>query len=126
MSKGDASWEELNKHLQEAMKQGNFSTMSYLYFLMAEQRAKEGKSFFEFLQLARKMELENYKRANIEEVEMLTAGDESCESCKPLSGKILKIEKALKEMPIPRKDCTHELDKGITGWCRCTYLPVVG
>ena len=41
-----------------------------------------------------------------------------------MMGKVLVIDDALKEMPIPVKDCTYWIEKrkGKHGWCRCRYV----
>lgn len=57
-------------------------------------------------------------------VQILTS-DNSCPECKKLEGKILTIEQALSQMPIPCNNCTFELEDGKPGWCRCTYIPIV-
>jgi hypothetical protein len=46
-----------------------------------------------------------------------------CEYCEKMGGKIYTIEKALKEMPIPAKRCTHKLN-GKRGFCRCIWVSV--
>ncbi|MFA6973186.1 MAG: hypothetical protein WC238_00405 [Parcubacteria group bacterium] len=52
-------------------------------------------------------------------VEILAAHN-SCEKCKSQQGKIYTVEEAIKTRPLPCKECDHE-----TGYCRCTYMPVI-
>ena len=53
-------------------------------------------------------------------VEIL-ASDNSCENCKSQNGKIYSIGDAIKNKPLPCKECNNE----VYGYCRCTYLPVI-
>lgn len=55
----------------------------------------------------------------ISKVEILAAPD-SCKHCKSRQGKIFTVEEAIKTRPLPCKECDHE-----TGYCRCTYVPVI-
>jgi hypothetical protein len=52
-------------------------------------------------------------------VEIMATYD-SCEKCKSQQGKIFTVEEAIKTRPLPCKECDHE-----TGYCRCTYVPVI-
>lgn len=53
-------------------------------------------------------------------VEIL-ASDNSCKYCKSQNGKIYSISDAIKNKPLPCKNCNNE----VYGYCRCTYLPVI-
>lgn len=55
----------------------------------------------------------------ISKVEILASPD-SCEHCKSRQGKIYTVEEAIKTRPLPCKECDHE-----SGYCRCTYVPVI-
>ena len=48
----------------------------------------------------------------------------SCEGCQKLNGRMLTIDEALREKPIPYQNCSHEIEKGKPGWCLCHYQPV--
>lgn len=69
--------------------------------------------------------LERYQNSGVKRVSISSAGDGSCPACRKQSGKVYLIEDALKEMPIPCKDCTFDFH-GVhakVGWCRCVYIP---
>jgi hypothetical protein len=69
---------------------------------------------------AERMRLLKYKQEGLNKVRI--AGSGRCPACINLIGKVLIIDEALKEMPIPVKDCTFKLH-GIPGWCSCRYIP---
>lgn len=85
-----------------------------------KQEWKEMHAFY-------KKELERYKKDGlVTKVEILTAGDTSCEYCKELSGKLFDINEALEKRPLPCKECIHKIKSSdTTGWCRCCYGPHV-
>ncbi len=68
-----------------------------------------------------RMRLLEYMRSGLELVRVVSVG--GCQACIDMMGKVLTINEALKEMPIPVKDCTFKLHGKIPGWCRCRYIP---
>lgn len=68
--------------------------------------------------------LRRYQKSGVKRVKISSAGEASCPACREQSGKVYLIEDALKEMPIPCKNCTFDLHGGRTsiGWCRCVYI----
>lgn len=64
--------------------------------------------------------LMSYGQSNIVSGVEILATKDSCEYCKKQQGKVYSIKNAIKNNPLPCKKCNHE-----TGYCRCTYLPVV-
>lgn len=61
-----------------------------------------------------------YKQSGSEKVRIVSVG--GCQACIDMMGKVLTIDDALKEMPIPVKECTFKLHGKIPGWCRCRYV----
>ena len=117
-SQGDIVWAILSERLLSAMKQGNWQEMKMLYWQQARLLYELGSEFLIVLQEAAKCELRDYQLAGLKKVEVLTAGEQSCDKCSALNGKVFTIEQALEVMPIPVGDCGK-------GWCRCLYAPVV-
>ena len=70
--------------------------------------------------------LRRYQKGGVKQVKISAVGD-SCPACQAQNKKIYLIEDALKEMPIPCKDCTFDLhgEHASVGWCRCVYVPVI-
>ena len=89
-------------------------------------RRHAGRGFFHILQQSRRMELTRYKQDGfVDNVQVLTAGDASCEACRRLEGRIFTLDEALEQMPIPSEDCTFDFQgTGQPGWCRCLYSAV--
>ena len=67
-----------------------------------------------------RMRLLEYKRSGLEKVRVVSVG--GCLECIDIMGKVLTIDDALKEMPLPVKECTFKLHGKIPGWCRCRYV----
>lgn len=120
LSEADKNWRDFNKQLLQAFKQSDYSAASSLYFEMALQLYKEGKKFFPPLQDSAKMKILSLKQSGVIKSLEILAGD--CPSCQKLSGKKYSFDQALKEMPIPNKDCSFELESGKPGWCRCMWI----
>ncbi|MHC3130322.1 MAG: hypothetical protein IBV52_09640 [Candidatus Bathyarchaeota archaeon] len=118
-SQGDIVWAILNERLLSAMKKNDWQQMKMLYWEQARLLYEQGKEFLRLQQEAARCELRNYQSSGVvKKVEILTAGDQSCEKCNALNSKVFTIKQALEIMPIPVEDCEK-------GWCRCLYLPVV-
>lgn len=86
----------------------------------------EGKDTYQFLFNVRKTELTNLKKSKIvQKVKIITGAKqgeiESCPECKAMQGKIFTIDEALKQMPIPNKNCTCKIYDKTRGLCRCIY-----
>jgi hypothetical protein len=128
-SEGDIIWGLSNQLLGEAMKEGDWHRIKMIYFEQALFLHQSGKDCFRLLQESKKCELREYQQRGkdvVKKVEVLTAIDKSCPDCQKLVGKIFTIEEALKEMPIPAKDCSYKINpEAPTGWCRCCYVPVI-
>lgn len=101
----------------------DYGKISGLYFDQALFLYEGNTPFFGALQESNIMMLMRFQKQGIKKVEIPSCED-SCEHCRKQGGRILTVNQALKEMPIPRKGCTHELEKGKPGWCRCAYQPV--
>ena len=125
-SEADVVWSLFHEALGGSMKSGDLQALKMLYLEMALFLCEEGRDFFHLLQQSRRMELTHYKQSGfVNNVQILTAGDASCETCQQLQGKVLTLDEALEQMPIPCKECTSELRQGRPGWCRCCYAPVI-
>jgi hypothetical protein len=120
----DTLWSIFNKSVLS--KPNDFSYLKGLYYEMALFKNEIGKNPFNCLKQSARFDLLGYKKTPdgvIKGVEILTSSD-SCEACSPLKGKFYTINEALKEMPIPNKNCVF-CDHGLRNFCRCEYLPVL-
>lgn len=107
------------------MKINDFYRLGLTYYEMAKLLEKEGKNSEKFKEFGYQMklksqqaELEGYKNSGIMKFEIRSI-DTSCDACKKLNGKIIEIEDAILNNPIPVKECQHKYG------CRCVYLAVV-
>jgi len=126
-SESNTLWGVSNFLSEEAIRMKDWHKMKMLYFNMALFLHQESKDCFKILQEVARCELKNEQKSGVvERVEILTAGDQSCSACQELAGKILTIEEALRDMPIPVKICSFKLNpEAPSGWCRCCYVPVI-
>ena len=115
-------WSLFSKKLIVIAKSGDYRAMSDIYYSQANFLVKEGKNPYEMLHESKKMELLDYKKQGLKKVEISWSGN-ACDSCKKLDGKTMTINKAIKSMPLPNKNCSMDVfGKGVS-WCRCIYLP---
>jgi len=124
----DILWDLFNQIVIKLSKENATpQAFSMLYYDMAlfldEENRKESSSL---LQQASKFKLLDYKRSAIVKCVEILAAPNSCESCLKQNGEKFTIEKALKDLPIPNKQCTYHLrPKRKYSFCRCTWLPIV-
>jgi hypothetical protein len=70
---------------------------------------------------SQKKSLIEYKKSGVVKyVEIISAGETSCQACKRLNGKRFRLKDELHNPTLPVKNCT-----GGYGYCRCCYVPVV-
>lgn len=117
-SSQDVLWSLFNQLI--ANKRNDLQTLKTIYYEMALFLNEIGKDSFTVLQNHAKMDLLILKLAGIKKVQIIARG--SCERCQLLQDRIFTIEEALEKMPIPVKECTHELSIGRLGFCRCCYV----
>jgi uncharacterized paraquat-inducible protein A len=115
----DIIWRIFNELL--FVKHNELQTLKMLYYEMAIFLNEEGKDFFKILQQSAIMELKYIqKQGFIKKIKIITTPN-SCEACKKLDAKVLTLDEALKELPIPCKECSYIMDNGKRGFCRCLY-----
>lgn len=112
----DVIWHLCNKEIIE--NRNDYDILRLLYYKMAQFLNKRGKEFFHLLQQSKKMELLYFKKMGMDEVEIISC---YCSFCQKLNGKIFKINDALKQMPLPHKECTNILYDKKRGFCTCSY-----
>lgn len=116
-SLSDFKWSLYNELL--TLNSNNYQNQSYIYLVMANILANEGKDGFNLRQQSKKAELLSYKGMGANKVIIISAKEQSCENCQKLEGLVYDLDKALKLMPLPCKDCSSHY-----GFCRCVYSPV--
>lgn len=102
-------------------KNNDYHTLKMIHYQMALYLNEEGKNHFRILQEASRMELLNFKQRGVNNVTIITAGEQSCQACQKQENKIFTIDDAIQKMPIPCKKCSYQLYKDRKGFCRCNY-----
>ncbi len=118
----DVIWGILNELILE--NANDYSILRNIYYELALIVNKEKKEFFHLLQKSMEMRLKDMQKDRVIEKLRITAVgyDDTCEECQKLDGKIISIKEALRQMPIPNRNCTTSIDGGKRGFCRCEYL----
>lgn len=116
-SVGDTVWSILNEQVAKAR---NLDTVKWAYYEMERLAEQEGKDSTPYLESALRTELQVLQKDRVRFVRIENCDGHpdcfTCPECQKLHGKRLRIQKALREMPIPRS-CTSQ------SGCRCSYVP---
>jgi hypothetical protein len=110
----------LDTKIKDTRNDGEKSRLFYLKALMLDNA---GKEFHSELKDSKKYELLNLKKHDFVSTVQIITNPDSCDSCKTQSDKIMTIEQALEEMPLPHKNCERALYSH-KGFCHCSYLIV--
>lgn len=110
---GDAIWSLCNEYLLENQKILNFENIRALYSYMANVRFSQGKTTSQFVKRKLYFDLLQKKKDGNSLV-IVISGYDSCEACKKLDGKEFDIDEAIKNQPLPPKECT-------CSHCMCSY-----
>lgn len=97
-----------------------------IYYSMALFLNEEGKDFSGVLEEHHRTVLRDLKQRGTAEVIISSSVNEimGCDACKEQNGKTYQIDDALREMPLPCKNCSFVMG-GKSGFCRCYYQPVL-
>ena len=120
-------WKELSKQLSVALQEGDWGTARMAYLGQADILFHEGRNHHVTAQEAERCALRCMQEAGIKEVQISTCSDERvCPYCRALEGRILSVEDALEQMPLPGPRCEDGSDVNPHGGrCRCVYLAVI-
>jgi len=104
------------------IRRKNFE-LKTIELITVEQYEKESeennKEYFNSTLDDMKERLLRYKESSCSGVKISTSCDERvCPACAKNQGKFYTIAEALRDMPIPNKDCA-------SGYCRCCYIPEI-
>jgi hypothetical protein len=117
--------EKLNKLITGIREAKDNGSSKSAYFALALYYFNEKQDFFEYLVQSKKFELLSIMELShlgINEIKISCPG--GCESCLDYYSKRFSIEEAIKAMPIPNPNCTHNKEDRLHGWCRCWYEPI--
>lgn len=123
----DVVWQLMNELVRGTV---DHNQLKMSYFQMALFLKEEGKDFLATMQESIRAELAGWQNAAEKgfidwrktRLRVITCGAASCNACRKLERATFTYAEALNQMPIPVKDCTHDITEGSNrGWCRCCY-----
>ena len=119
----DARWQEISEQVRVASQAGDLQALRLAYYQQAEILFVEGRNHLEPRQLSASVELRHMQSIGIERVRVRTVKDERvCSHCKSWEGKIISVEDALEQMPVPGPTCDdNRYGNPYGGRCRCRY-----
>lgn len=118
VSDNDVIWGLFNKLISKYLN--DFSKLSFIYYDMGMFLRDEGKNSYKMLCQSTKMQLLDLKQKGVKKVRWIASyGDRTCKKCAKLNNKVYSIDKVLKDMPLPLKDCKNE------DGCRCCWIAIV-
>lgn len=89
---------------------------------LAIAEGRRGGDFMSMLREHARLTLMRLPRDVIKRVEIIAG---RCVGGQQLAGRVLTIEQALEEMPIPHPQCDATSRDGRAGYCTCHYAPVI-
>ena len=110
------------------MEANDFLGLGATYYEMATFVEKEGGGPKMYRDLGYRMliqdgtssrTLQSYLNSGVANLIVILNAPDSCDVCKKLDGKRFNVKEAIKNTPIPVKECTYKYG------CRCVYLPEV-
>jgi len=129
----DVLWTILQRWVEGSRATGDLETLENAYHQMATFLYGEGRDFFAALGESHRAGLMVAREQGFREVEIRarrrldidtkTFVNVACAVCVEWQGRVLTIDDALEQMPLPNRQCTHEEIVGAPGWCQCLYLP---
>lgn len=111
----DFYWSLYNYLLNEKGKKDDYYAMKQIYLLMTDHVKDNPDLYHSILKSIKRTDLYEIKYNSGFKKVQITSNPGSCSSCKAIENKILTVEQALKEEPLPNPQCTSE--RG----CSCFY-----
>jgi tetratricopeptide (TPR) repeat protein len=118
----DVIWGLFNEIILGNAKAGKIPPAS-LYYEMAVLATEEGGNPLAALKGYYTLILRDFKNRGIRSVRIVAV--DCCDECKKNEGKVLDIDQALSERPIPNPRCNHRLNDKFHPLCCCQYVPVI-
>ena len=130
---GDVIFTILQQWVEACKSTGDLDQLTNAYYQMAQFLHEEGGDFFPAMKESRRAGLMGAKERGLStkvEIRATSRHDLStegrvllsCPACSQWDGRVLTIDQALDQMPLPNRQCTHEAVGDAPGWCRCMYL----
>jgi hypothetical protein len=107
---------------KRAADQASWHTAKMAAYMLALNLERRGLEFVPAAQASQRAALMELRAAGARRVAIFGEEDGACRPCAALGGRILTIEQALREMPLPCLNCETRWNFSDRGFCRCTYL----
>ena len=126
-SRRDARWKELSEQVRIASQAGDSEALRLAYDEQSLILFAEGRNHLHVQQLSSQVQLQYLQSIGIEKVRVSTSQDERvCTHCKSWEGKVITVENALEQMPIPGPNCDDNIYANPHGGrCRCVLTAVL-
>ena len=126
LNRRDTRWKELSEQVRVASQAGDLQALRLAYYEQAEILFVEGRNHIDTRQLSASVELRHLQSIGIERVSIRTSDDERvCAHCRSWEGKVISVEDALEQMPIPGPNCDdNSYGNPYGGRCRCGYKAI--
>lgn len=113
--------ETFEERILRLEKAKDYHGLSRAYYEKAVMLYDNKEQFVEELTKSKKCELRYWKENGMEKVSIIS--ENGCQNCKRIHGKTFTIDEALKEMPLPNKDCSYIMNPETRKpFCRCMYI----
>ena len=118
----DVVWGIFNRKIIESK---SHKERSHIYWKMARFVYEEEKNPYRLMQQSKNSDLLSYKNTGLNIKVIISAYTQGCcKECLKQENKIYTIEEAIKNMPIPCKECSNQPNEKGFGWCRCMWQPI--
>ena len=108
-SRRDARWKELSEQVRVASQAGDFQALRLAYDEQSHILFAEGRNHLHVQKLSSQVQLLHLQSIGVEKVRISTSQDERvCSHCKSWEGKVITVEDALEQMPIPRSELRRQ------------------
>ena len=116
----DVVWRAANELVSKSIGVQDWGMLRITYFRMALLLQNRGQDGFAMAQESCRAALREFAANGFDQVAIDSTG--GCAPCRKLARKRFTLERALREMPIPVRDCKwDQRNEGGPGWCRCMY-----
>lgn len=117
----DVTWSIYNQLTLKFAKVGDLDHLSAVYSGMASFLWHSHKDFRKCMAESVRHRLLLFKQYGFKTARVYAYSFGDCKACEALTDKTFGVNEALKDIPLPPKDCTCVLDKNLeAGYCGCS------
>ncbi len=98
----------------------NYEVLQVLYWNLAVFKDSRGKDSWKEQQRSHQCRLKQLQESNTEKVKIVASA--CCNECAKLHNQVIKLDKALRTLPVPYRKCEGHLSSDHR-WCTALYMP---